>query len=560
MALARALLLPPTPSLDGRDGERPPFSRLSKRFEIVATSFDGPLDLLTKYPESPGIVTALRALGVTVLHNVDATALDSRVTGVALPGDAGRPQFEHVIFNHPHTGTEDMRRHRSFLGHFFHAVACPATTDSAGVRSGGTSGGGACGVQGRGGAVDGLVTAGSILAPGGAVHVTLALEQPERWGLEEQASRHGFSFAHRRRFPAEQIEGYMTKRHQTGRSFQQRVQDSETLSFSWAAGAPPGDGASSGGESARTLPPWLWPEVSMCRDQPAPPKGSDHVADAPRLSADGARPSAAKCDGGDGSGDGSGVKVAAAATRAAGVPLPGVPLPEVCELCGKRYKTPQALRTHTRQFHELGQEGGVPLAPKKEEPCPHPGCGRVFTSERALDQHVSAKHRGENVDIKPDWFVGSIYHLEPPPPPPPRPVGKRNASGEENPEGDTAGDFTAAAESDRRADTTGERLENPEEAGGALEVSGPSSIPSVLSGGSRDSVDIQQCDVCGFWFSCREDAQQHLDNLRPPIEGAVTYFDCGTCAKNFGSRRALLQHANFCCGAGGSRGGREVVA
>ncbi|CAN0043212.1 unnamed protein product, partial [Hapterophycus canaliculatus] len=557
LALARALLLParpPTPPRKLRERELPPLPpprpRLATSFEIVATSFDGPLDLLTKYPESPGIVAALRSLGVTVQHNVDATALDSRVAEVAGPdGRRLHPQFDHVIFNHPHTGTEDMRRHRSFLGHFFHAVACPATTDGAGVAgevskssgSIGGGGGGGGGVQGGGGKVDGGVLAASILAPRGAVHVTLALEQPERWGLEEQASRHGFSLVHRRRFPAEQIDGYMTKRHQTGRSFQQRVQDSETLSFAWAGDATtaPGEGAPSGEEGgAYTLPPWLWPQVSMCHGQPPPVRGSGHVAGAPPPSIDGDRSSVAASRGGDGKAAG-----AAATARAAAVPLP-----EACELCGKRYKTPQALRTHTRQFHELGQEGGVPLAAKKEEPCPHPDCGRVFTSERSLDQHVLAKHSGDNVDIKPDWFVGSIYHLEPPPPPPPpRPVERRHCSEDDDPEVGTTGNSAVASESDWRVGTTRKEQGKGQGAGGVPELSGLTSSPSVSSG-RRDSGEFQQCDVCGFWFSCAEDARQHLDNLRPPIEGAVTYFDCGTCAKNFGSRRALLQHANFCGG------------
>ncbi|CAN0550200.1 unnamed protein product, partial [Ectocarpus sp. 12 AP-2014] len=120
LALAKGLLLPPTPHV-----QPSPQARLQQpAFEIVATSFDGRLDLLSKYVEAPGIVAALRSLGVTVLHNVDATALDSRVLQ-ASPSDRRRTQhqqqhFEHVIFNHPHTGTEDMRRHRSFLGHFFH--------------------------------------------------------------------------------------------------------------------------------------------------------------------------------------------------------------------------------------------------------------------------------------------------------------------------------------------------------------------------------------------------------------------------------------------------------
>ncbi|CAN0549512.1 unnamed protein product, partial [Ectocarpus sp. 12 AP-2014] len=419
LALAKGLLLPPTPHV-----QPSPQARLQQpAFEIVATSFDGRLDLLSKYVEAPGIVAALRSLGVTVLHNVDATALDSRVLQ-ASPSDRRRTQhqqqhFEHVIFNHPHTGTEDMRRHRSFLGHFFHAVANSAIDSTCPVSGRGSEACDVCDIGGDGalaavpGVADRQGGTGAILAPGGAVHVTLALDQPERWGLEEQAARHGFSLVHRRPFPAEKIDGYMTKRHQTGRSFRQRVQASETLSFSWAASAQAARG-DDGAAFGSTLPPWLWPEVNMLSRDQASPAGAEtangeHVraggsdaADAPKPAVD---DNVRKRGGGR---KGGGCTDRTRAAVADGL------LPEVCELCGKRYKSAQALRTHTRQFHELGQEGGVAVALKKEERCPHPHCGRVFTSDRALDQHVSAKHRGDNVDIKPDWFVGSIYHLEPP--------------------------------------------------------------------------------------------------------------------------------------------------
>eukprot|EP00752_Nemacystus_decipiens_P016474 g14727.t1 len=547
-------------------------------FEIVATSFDGPVDLLGKYPESPGIVAALRSLGVAVLHNVDATALDARVveaevtSGDGFASPAPRRQYEHVIFNHPHTGTEDMRRHRSFLGHFFHAVAhsniaaeaasefskCVETS----VGGGGGGGGSASSVADRHYRVD------SILAPGGAIHVTLALEQPERWGLQEQAARHGFSLAHRRRFPAEQIDGYMTKRHQTGRSFQQRVQNSETLSFIWASRVKAGEGepgaavfaggcGRSGSDSGdrktcttggievvapasatSALPPWLRPDVNMSGKPggfeadgnggggSGPGAGPSAVGDA--------RPSDAKGDNRSGGDRDGKVKVVAAA----------VLLPEACELCGKRYKTPQALRTHVRQFHELGQEGGVPLAEKKEEPCPH--CGRTFTSSRALDQHVLAKHSGNNVDIKPDWFVGSIYHLEPPP----QATNHGSIVTGEEPVQSISAATPNQTQLDEAADAENRDPHAPTE---TVDLETTGSAPEAKLGTNNESAGAyQECDICGYWFASPADAQQHLDNLRPPIEGAVTRYDCRTCAKDFGSRRALLQHANFC---GGGRSG-----
>lgn len=583
-------------------------------FEMVATSFDGPVDLLGKYPESPGIVVALRSLGVTVLHNVDATALDARVVEPGTPSEMDgcgcpkqRRQYEHVIFNHPHTGTEDMRRHRSFLGHFFHAVAhsttkaetaaeCNTSVDTGVVgASRGGDGATASGVAGTHCGTD------SVLAPGGAIHVTLALDQPERWGLQKQAARHGFSLAHRRRFPAERIDGYMTKRHQTGRSFQQRVQNSETLSFVWASRAMADEGEpatagvgdrctrsyggscdqntcaagengvatlsvrglgsvedgmeeqkkdmiSGGGggradvvvaqggtgapaSSASTLPPWLRPDVNMCGKP-----GLD--AEGHGIAGGGAVAGTPGTDDGrctDVKGDNR--KRGECHGKAAAAVL----LTEVCELCDKRYKTPQALRTHIRQFHELGQEGGVPLVLKKEEPCPH--CGRTFTSSRALDQHVLAKHSGNNVDIKPDWFVGSIYHLEPPPP-----ASNRDSSTAIATISSNQSQLGVAVNPESRSPHA------PSETVAAPEIVVLASAAPRQTNSHSGGVH-QECDVCGYWFYSSADAQQHLDNLRPPIEGAVTRYDCRTCAKDFGSRRALLQHTNFCGGGSGA----EVV-
>lgn len=697
----------------------------NRPYEIVATSFDGPLDLLRKYPESSKILAGLRSLGATVLHNVDATSLDTRVAGaVAAAGGGGgavagggdspakacagergtspsccRPQgeqYEHVIFNHPHTGTEDMRRHRSFLGHFFHAVAHaptpprdPATAAadaSADDRSDGGSGSG--GGSGGGAAPAGGISTGSVLSPGGAVHVTLAGDQPERWGLPEQAARHGFSLAHRERFPAERIEGYMTKRHQTGRSFQRRSLDSETLTFTWTGvgagggGGGGGDGGGAGaggdgcgivrrafsfsvegdgivrcrrgggggcgtdaalekicaerfsseileagrrgrwqqdgvaaaaalastaaGDSPRTFPPWLWPEVDLRSDgarrtseallgEAGEASGeanlNESVIDMPTSAGNpqGSPANSVSGSGGDddrtGNGSVSAKKVeqeeeasAIAVVVAAKSAAKGkVALPELCELCGKRYKTAQALRTHTRQLHELGQEGGKPLAPKKEEPCPHRGCDRVFTSDRALEQHVSAKHGGGgNIDIKPDWFGETIYLLEPPPAPACGRGGNGGSGGGDS-DGDAVrerlekvligsgeacgvlqGEEQAAGRSGAegggeclRADET-PGLVSPSRpgrdsgGGGGGGDGGRGCGDNGSTGGIDDGRDVWHCVICGFWFSSAKNARRHIDNLRPPIEDGVTMHECATCMKDFGSRRALLQHANFC--------------
>lgn len=591
---------------------------------MVATSFDGKADLLSKYPESKGILANLRAMGVTVLHNVDGTAVDERVflkpdtespgggearqqnpgdKGVVSPGEGwevltnsdgetrqagsaaylcgyrGHQKYDHIVFNHPHTGTEDMRRHRSFLGHFFHAVlnanvstskttiSTTVSVDNLTQKNKARVVPDVIGINASNELAETSERAGvSILAPGGAVHVTLAGDQPERWGLREQAARHGFALAHRRRFPAEQIDGYMTKRHQTGRSFQRRNLDSVTLSFVWVGGThghdqntvmngllghdPCNSSVSTAGEvlgnSSRegigkrmngtekiagegqgrgeravyakkattisgkhALPPWLWPEVNMCTENSEWTGGT--------LVRGPCEPTASR--GGEAlqAVDTAGINHSNGSRRLGRSSNPSA-LPEVCTVCGKRYKTPQALRTHIRQQHELGQGGDA--AGEGEEHC-CPWCDRVFSSKEALDQHIFAKHQGQNVDIKPDWYVGSIYHFDPP---------------------HTSGDV--AGGSSLRTGVADDGHGNDIEASGlATDARRQQTAPASLGKGDYG---VSYCGICGFWFMSPEDAQQHLDNLRPPIEGNVIRFECGLCAKGFGSRRALLQHANFC--------------
>ncbi|CAM9822915.1 unnamed protein product [Sphacelaria rigidula] len=553
-------------NIEARSGRSSPLSPF--KFTIVATSFDGHEDLLQKYPEWVGIEPKLRALGVTLVHNVDATALDSRVL---LPG-VSAPQYDHIIFNHPHTGTEDMRRHRSFLGHFFYTLVTPL----AGGRGTGAShkycSSSACHSSSgqenprcvRSTTVDGRdvvsashscdgkgalpASAAVMLAPGGAVHVTLAGDQPERWGLREQAARHGFALAHRRPFPAARIEGYMSKRHQTGKSFQRRASDSSTLSFVWTAGGM-GTGVGPQGHSvaargAYDLPPWLWPEVNMFG--PEEPKGRHSSTNTEERGA------------GDGEG-GCNEALGEIASSSASAKTPGCTQdnvaddavrPELCKQCGKRYKTAQGLRTHTRQVHELQQqEGGF-----ESLPCRH--CDRLFTSQIARDQHESAKHVGAFHDIKPDWFEPTIYHDCRPPSPSTSPDkmehslsshpdkggqsgGHSNLSVEKKHVRCEDGSAPEAAVCTTAQDDVGGGFSRDTEVGEAYPARAQQSSDSSSSGSVR-------CDICGYWFVDKADEQRHWDNLRPPIAEAVIRHECLFCRKTFGSRRALQQHVNFC--------------
>lgn len=117
--------------------------------QVLATSYDDSQEVRSKYSETSAIVARLEALGsrVQVLHGVDALDIEgslqakllekkkieetdkvgdggtgsSTATGSASTGEENTDavtSFDHIIFNHPHTGWEDMHRHTALLAHF----------------------------------------------------------------------------------------------------------------------------------------------------------------------------------------------------------------------------------------------------------------------------------------------------------------------------------------------------------------------------------------------------------------------------------------------------------
>lgn len=82
---------------------------------LIATTFDSFVKLSEKYPETAHVLQELSSIRfrdwVTVEHDIDAMQLSSHYE---------RDSFSVIIFNFPHLGVEDIRRHQAFLAHLFH--------------------------------------------------------------------------------------------------------------------------------------------------------------------------------------------------------------------------------------------------------------------------------------------------------------------------------------------------------------------------------------------------------------------------------------------------------
>lgn len=80
---------------------------------LVATSYDKPAVVTSKYPQAASYIKALEAEeGCKILYGVDATKLGRRGTSDGGGKDVRRGGFDRVVFNFPHVGglTKDVNR------------------------------------------------------------------------------------------------------------------------------------------------------------------------------------------------------------------------------------------------------------------------------------------------------------------------------------------------------------------------------------------------------------------------------------------------------------------
>ena len=70
------------------------------------------------------ICAQLKELGALVVHRIDATRLQQTLAEQqsATPATNLLEPYDAIVFNHPHCGEENLRRHQMLLSHFYHAA------------------------------------------------------------------------------------------------------------------------------------------------------------------------------------------------------------------------------------------------------------------------------------------------------------------------------------------------------------------------------------------------------------------------------------------------------
>jgi 25S rRNA (uracil2634-N3)-methyltransferase len=330
---------------------------------VVATSYDSLAQLQAKY--HPEIHTTLSRLGkhgfVKVAHEVDATR-DLRAQLSVLCMEHGAI-FDVVIFNFPHLGVEDARMHRSMLAHMMSCVRAV------------------------------------LREPDGCFFLTLANAQAERWHMLEMAQRNGLVLTDTLAFKESDWPGYNIKRHQSAKSFRNRVSDCSFFVFSradWVVASSSSSSSSSESESEGSVP--------------RAPKSFFHsLLLAPPASASSSPPEVNPALGPlEEEGKRRKTDIAPGSKK---TPRPFIattdPFLSVqpdgsfqCLACsGKAFATDRAARTHIYSVHVLSAPSSA-----AEGECGE--CGRTFGGAEALRQHSMAVH-GKHGPVRPYWASAS---------------------------------------------------------------------------------------------------------------------------------------------------------
>jgi len=460
-------------------------------------------------------------LSISIHHGINAVFQST--SSSSSPQTSLQPH-KHVIFNHPHLGTEDASKHTRFLSHIFHSAAHHW-----------------------------------LQRPNGLLYITLVKGQCERWNCIDSAFKHGLVLCHRgdfhppispgafldhmgalellqredgaeikwnehetrilskdnkrkkRRKEKEKEDLFQTRynfrRHQNGRSFASRAQQgSETLIFTRSDNTDVMTSKSNQKNDTFDIHNDNSDEIRKLNSfdnshfqcklfwQSIPVKNS---------------PSSSM-------------------STTTSKPFP-------CTKCPKTFIDQRALKNHFKNVH-MDSEIHLP----NQIQCTPPSffctdCERSFSNAQALADHRRAKHFLHR-DIKPDWyFVDSNKRIH---------------------------ETTTSTNKNEISNTSKEPKydEDPTHAKKEVDESDNLNInyfPMI------SSTHSSSCSICGLVFSSEKERMDHdiefipnheisekrgrniVDNNSTCSDG-YKIFECIYCKKNLRDRRALLQHENFC--------------
>lgn len=452
---------PPTLLPDDDDDDDDDYDTLSIKdepsYSITCTGVDTHQELCDKYKDVEFVLRTIRQccstvtnasvgggsiLKTAILHGVNAVEAEYDDTSNVINHHHHQQQprydtdrvetlhsFDRVLFNHPHLGTEDAQLHSRFLEHFFHAAdrrwlrrgASVASTDFANTEE----------ITDK----QRVNNTNNDKSQGGLLYLTLVNGQCDRWNCIKGARKHGLVLLRRAPFhpPPAPLSAepststyYQLRRHQSGKSFanRRRMQqsyenagcsndenDSETLVFGRFSDYPLASAEARVGTGTDThyydvgLLPW---EESTSRKAYEQKKKASEVYSV-----------------------GKTIEWYASLVKKKQL--------EKCKYCKKVFQEERSLKNHMLCSHPSCEEVLTFKAGKKSrkkrkatddgdegdsqsqqtssttdnEDAGPPYICRICISERtfphkqALLDHQRAKHLGNHVDIKPDWYRAS---------------------------------------------------------------------------------------------------------------------------------------------------------
>lgn len=342
-----------------------------KRPKLILTGVDTLEELTSKYKDSPSILQDIRnqqnevsSISVTIRHGVNAIVHPNEID------DANGPVHEpadHVLFHHPHLGTENCSLHKRFLAHLFHSVNNYWMKPN-----------------------------------GGIFHLTLVEGQYDRWKCQEQAERHGLELIHKSPFappPLANYDGtksadknngnrYHYRRHQTGKSFATRRPNGKSFTYTFG----------------RTIDKGMFAATTLPWQNQCPSPADTNIA------------------------TGKSVEKETIASSAVKPSMLSCPFCDK-EFLEKRSLKCHLRDKHSSAVATAEEEVNAEENPRKKKKlemcltenkrseslsfsCLHCKPQRVFQSEKALQSHIRAKHSGIYTYIAPDWSSSKIKEIQ----------------------------------------------------------------------------------------------------------------------------------------------------